>query len=109
MDFFVEEGFDGINPLEPIAGMDLAEVKQRYGDKLCLLGNIDCGYILSKAPIEEVEADVKRCLRDGAPGGGFVLMSSNSLHASVRPENYRAMVETARRYGNYPIDPQDFT
>ena len=96
----------GINPLEPVAGMDLGEVKQRYGDKLCLLGNVDCGYMLSHAPIEEVVADVKRCLRDGAPNGGFVLMSSNSLHSSVRPENYRAMVETTRCYGKYPLDLQ---
>ncbi len=107
IDFFVAAGFDGINPLEPIAGMDLGEVKRRYGDKVCLLGNVDCGYILSQAPIEEVVADVKRCLRDGAPGGGFVLMSSNSLHSSVRPENYRAMVETARRYGTYPLNLQE--
>jgi uroporphyrinogen decarboxylase len=107
IDFFVEAGFDGINPLEPIAGMDLGEVKRRYGEQVCLLGNVDCGYMLSQAPIEEVFADVKRCLRDGAPGGGFVLMSSNSLHSSVRPENYRAMVEAAHRYGGYPLNLQD--
>jgi uroporphyrinogen decarboxylase len=104
MDFFVEAGFDGINPLEPIADMDLGKVKQKYGDKLCLLGNVDCGHILSRAPIDEVVATVKQCIRDGAPGGGFVLMSSNSLHSSVRAENYRAMVETAHRYGTYPLD-----
>ncbi len=104
LDAFVEAGFEGINPLEPIAGMDLGEVKRCYGDKVCLLGNVDCGYTLSEAPLEEVEADVKRCLREGGPGGGYVLMSSNSLHSSVRPENYRTMVETAHRYGKYPLD-----
>jgi len=104
MDYFVEAGFDGINPLEPIAGMDLGEAKRRYGDKVCLLGNIDCGYTLSEAPLEEVVAEVKRCLREGAPGGGYVLMSSNSLHSSVRPENYRTMVETAHRLGTYPLN-----
>jgi uroporphyrinogen decarboxylase len=104
MDYFVEAGFDGINPLEPIAGMDLGEVKRRYGDRLCLLGNVDCGYILSEATTAEVVADVKRCLREGAPGGGFILMSSNSLHSSVRPANYRAMVEACHAYGHYPLN-----
>ena len=104
LDSFVEAGFDGVNPMEPVAGMDLGEMKRRYGDKMCLLGNVDCGYILSEAPIPEVVATVKRCLRDGGPGGGYILTSSNSLHSSVRPENYRAMVETARRYGAYPLD-----
>lgn len=106
MDFFVEAGFDGIHPLEPIAGMDLGEVKRRYGHRLCLLGNVDCGYMLSEAPIDEVGVDVKCCLRDGAPGGGYVLTSSNSLHSSVKPVNYRVMVETAHEYGSYPLDMQ---
>ncbi len=104
MDGFVEAGFDGINPIEPVAGMDLAEVKRRYGDRLSIIGNVDCGYILSHASLAEVVADVKRCLRDGAPGGGFVLSSSNSLHSSVRPQNYLAMVEAGKRYGAYPLD-----
>ncbi|MHB1160294.1 MAG: uroporphyrinogen decarboxylase family protein, partial [Chloroflexota bacterium] len=55
---------------------------------------------------DEVVADVKRCLRDGAVGGGYVLMSSNSLHSSVKPDNYRAMVEAAHEYGSYPLDMQ---
>jgi len=88
MDAFVETGINGINPLEPIATMDLSEVKRRYGDVVCLLGNVDCGYILSDAP----------------PGGGYILTSSNSLHSSVRPGNYIAMVEAGRAYGKYPLD-----
>ena len=104
MDDFVEAGFEGINPFEPVAGMDLGEAKQRYGDKVCLLGNVDCGRTLSEAPVAEVVGEVKRCLRDAAPGGGYILMSSNSLHGGVRPENYVAMVETGRRFGAYPLD-----
>jgi uroporphyrinogen decarboxylase len=106
IDSFIEAGFDGLNPLEPQAGMDLGEVKRRYGDALCLLGNVDCGYTLSEAPIAEVEAEVKQCIRVGGPGGGYALISSNSLHSSVRPQNYRAMVECAHRYGRYPLDLQ---
>lgn len=104
IDGFIEAGFDGLNPLEPIAGMDLAEVKRRYGDRLALLGNVDCGYILSEAPIPEVVADVKRAIRDGGPGGGYILTSSNSLHSSVKPENYLAMVKAGREFGAYPLD-----
>ncbi|MHB1007573.1 MAG: uroporphyrinogen decarboxylase family protein [Chloroflexota bacterium] len=104
LDYFVEAGFEGVNPLEPIAGMDLGEVKRRYGDKVCLLGNVDCGYVLCEASETEVVADVKRCLREGAPGGGYIITSSNSLHSSVRPENYLTMVNAARRFGQYPLD-----
>ncbi|MEK7765794.1 MAG: hypothetical protein AAB368_06110, partial [bacterium] len=38
-------------------------------------------------------------------GGGHILASSNTIHPGVKPENYRVMVETARRHGRYPIDP----
>jgi uroporphyrinogen decarboxylase len=104
MDSFIETGIDAINPLEPIADMDLAVAKRRYGDRLCLVGNVDCGYILSEASIAEVVDTVKKCILDGGPGGGYIICSSNSLHSSVLPQNYVAMVEAAHRYGAYPLD-----
>ena len=104
IDMFLEAGFDGLNPLEPLAGMDLAEVKRRYGDRACLVGNIDCGYVLSQAPLSEVVETVKRAIHDAGPGGGYMVSSSNSIHSSVKPENYRVMVETAHCFGVYPLD-----
>ena len=55
---------------------------------------------------EEVTEAVKETIAKGAPGGGYILASSNSIHPGVKPENYRAMVEAARRFGRYPLDPQ---
>lgn len=52
---------------------------------------------------EDVVAATKDALRAGAPGGGYILSSSNSIHSSVRPENYLAMLETLRRFGRYPV------
>jgi hypothetical protein len=43
MDLIVDCGFDGLHSMEPTAGMDIAEMKKKYGDKLCLIGNIDVG------------------------------------------------------------------
>ena len=53
----------------------------------------------------EAEADLERkTIEVAAPGGGFCLSSSNSIHSSVKPENYLAMVEMLREFGNYPIE-----
>jgi len=93
-----------MNPIEPAAGMDIAAMKERYGDRISLLGNIDCGKTLSEAPVSQVVAEVKDAIRQAGPGGGYMLMSSNSIHTSVRPENYRAMVEATRKFGRYPLD-----
>jgi uroporphyrinogen decarboxylase len=103
LDLIVEAGVDALNPLEPVAGMDIGEVKQKYGKQVCLIGNIDCAYLLSEASVEEVEAAVRECIRKASPGGGFILSSSNSIHSSVKPENYRTMLEATKKYGKYPI------
>jgi len=50
-----------------------------------------------------VREDVKRCMRQAARGGGYICMSSNSIHSAVKPENYVEMVKAIRDYGQYPI------
>jgi uroporphyrinogen decarboxylase len=103
LDMIVDTGVDAINPLEPVAGMDIAEVKKKYGQRVCLIGNIDCGDLLSHAPVEKVVNTVKETIRSAAPGGGYILSSSNTIHSSVKPENYQAMIVAAHQYGTYPL------
>ncbi len=103
LDPIVRTGADAIHPLEPIAGMDIGEVKQKYGKQVCLIGNIDCSHVLSEGSEEEVEAAVRECIRKASPGGGHIISSSNSIHSSVKPENYRRMIEATKKYGRYPL------
>jgi uroporphyrinogen decarboxylase len=102
-DLMVDSGIDAIDPLEPVAGMDILRVKEKYGDRLCLMGNIDCGDLLSRGTPIQVRKSVKETIAAAAPGGGYVLASSNSIHPAVKPENYRAMVSAGRAYGSYPL------
>jgi uroporphyrinogen decarboxylase len=104
MDMMVDAGIDAIDPIEPLAGMDIGEVKARYGDRIAVIGNVDCSIVLTQGTREEVEEAVKETIAKASPGGGHILASSNSIHPAVKPENYLAMVEAARKYGNYPID-----
>jgi uroporphyrinogen decarboxylase len=104
IDMIVETGIDGLHPIDPMAGMDLAEVKQQYGDRICLMGNIDCGATLSWKPVDEVRQEVKEAIRKAGYGGGYICMSSNSIHSGVRPENYAAMVQAIREFGTYPLE-----
>lgn len=103
IDMIVESGIDCLDPIDPIAGMNLAEVKTRYGDKIALKGNVDCAELLTFGSTEQVIEATKEALRQGAPNGGFILSSSNSIHSSVKPENYQAMVNTLREFGRYPL------
>jgi len=102
LDDIVESGVRCLHPVEPEA-MDLRDVKERYGSRICLAGNVDCKYILPFGREEDVRRDVRRCIDAAAEGGGFILTSSNSLHANVKVENIYTMVDEARRYGRYPL------
>ena len=97
----MDMGVNALHPIEPLA-MDIYEIKKRVGGKLCLIGNIDVDLLLRGTP-EEIEEDTKKHLRELGPGGGYVLGSSNSIHRTIKAENYRAMLDTALQYGKYPI------
>jgi len=103
LDSIVDTGIDALHPIEPVAGMNIGEVKRRFGDRVCLIGNIDCSYVLPEGSLEDVEAAVKECILKASPGGGHIISSSNSIHSSVKPENYRKMLEAVKKYGEYPI------
>ena len=103
LELMVSTDIDGINPLEPVAGMDIGEVKRKYGQRVCLLGNIDCGQLLSRGTPEAVARSVRETIRVAAPGGGYIMTSSNTIHSAVKPENYRTMIEETHRSGIYPI------
>ena len=98
----VDTGIDGLHPIDPMAGMDLAEVREKYPG-LCLMGNVNCGATLSWRSEEEVRQEVKECIKKAGYGGRYICMSSNSIHSGVRPENYVAMIKAIREFGKYPL------
>lgn len=102
LDLFADSGFDGVHSLEPTAGMDLAEVKQRVGDRMCIFGNLDIAHVLSQGTRQEVEGAVSDALRAAAQDGGFIMAMTNSHHG-VKVENTRWMIEFTHRHGTYPL------
>jgi len=104
MDMIVSAGPDALNPIEPLAGMELKKVKQLVGEKVCLMGNIDCGQLLPHGTAEEVRQAVRQAIADAGPGGGYIVSSSNSFHSSCHPGNLVAMVEAVKEFGRYPLD-----
>ena len=97
----VDSGFDCLDPIDPIAGMDLQKVKTDYGDRITLKGNVDCSATLSFKTEKETIEETKKCLEIAMPGGGYILSSINSIHSAVKPENYTAMLDTLKKFGKY--------
>lgn len=102
-DLLVDASYDAIHPLDPVAGMDLGEAKAKYGDRVCLMGNVDCSHLMTWGTPEEVRESVKNCIRQAGKGGGYICTTSNTVHAATKPENYVAMVEAIREFGQYPL------
>ena len=83
------------------SGMDLGTVKRMVGDRVCLVGNIDCARLLPHGSPEQVEQAVIQAIRHAGKGGRYILSSSNSIHSSVNPANFVAMIEAAHKHGAY--------
>lgn len=98
MEKIVSLGFDGLQSLQPSAGMDIKEIKEKYGDRLCLIGNIDLDYIMTFASAEEVKKNVEDTIRCAAPGSGFILSTCNTLVDIIPVENVHAMYDTAEKF-----------
>jgi uroporphyrinogen decarboxylase len=101
MDMIIDSGIDCLDPIDPQAGMDLGEVKAKYGQRVALKGNVDCAHLMTFGTPDEVVQATKDALSKGMPGGGFILSSSNSIHSAVKPENYSAMLKTLHEHGRY--------
>lgn len=96
----VEAGFDGLQCLEPAAGMDLCAIKKTYGKDLCLMGNIDPA-LLSK-PIDQIDSGknydrlrhaVENLLACAGADGGFIFGTCSGLHSGMSPELVQFMYD----------------
>jgi len=97
-DFLLGTEVDAYEEIDPIAGMDLARLKARCGDRVCFIGNMDIRHLLTSGTPEQVREATFRCLEAGRGNGGHILMSSNCIHESVKLELFMAYVEAYHEY-----------
>lgn len=96
-DDIIDCGVDAIHPIEPKA-MDIGRVKEKYGDKLCLIGHVDVD-LLARGTKEDIRKKVRENIEKAGYNGGYVIGSGNSVPDYVNFENYLAMLEAAREFG----------
>ncbi len=99
----IEAGFHGVESLEPFAGMNLKHLKETYGDKLCLIGNIDVSSLLPFGTMDQVVEAVRNCIKDAGEGGGYILSPCTDITNACKVENVLTMIETTKKYGKYPL------
>ncbi len=94
----IDLGFSGIHPLDPCA-VDIEQVKETYGSRICLIGNIDLRYALVNGHPHEVEQEVRDRVTRIGRDGGYILSSANTITGYCKDENILAMRDALLKYG----------
>ncbi|MGE5598109.1 MAG: uroporphyrinogen decarboxylase family protein [Bacteroidota bacterium] len=100
LDQLVSAGPHGLHSLDPMAGVDLAEVKRLYGGKICLIGNVNCA-LLQTGTEEEILASCRYAMEHGKPGGGYIFSTSNVIFRGVPRRSYDLMLEFYQKHRAY--------
>lgn len=97
-DFLIGAGVDGLEEIDYVAGMRIGQLKQRYGDRITFIGNLDIRFLLTRGTPEQCRQHTFEILEEGKGSGGHLLMSSNCIHEDVKLENFLACLEAYRDY-----------
>ena len=87
---------DGLHSFEDVIE-SVSSVKQRYGDRVSLIGGVDMDVLAGGTP-QQVAEYTRNTLDLCMPGGGYVLGSGNSIASYVPVENYFALLRTGLAY-----------
>ena len=101
-----ETDLNYINPLEipPMGDCNLADLKKSVGEKICLMGNLHTTDVMLFGNTCDVKRESLRAMRDAGESGAFVLSTGDQCGRDTPDENIFTMVETAKKYGVYPLD-----
>lgn len=99
VDQLVQTDPHALHSLDPQAGVDIADIKKRYGDRLCLIGNVNCG-LLDTGTDEDIAASARYALQSGMPGGGYVFSTSNCVYTGMPLASYETMLKVWREEGD---------
>ncbi|MBC7958248.1 MAG: hypothetical protein H7X94_00140, partial [Vallitaleaceae bacterium] len=98
MDMILDAGPHAIQSIDPIASVDIREVKEKYGSRICLMGNVNAAH-LQMGSKEEIIESSEYSLKHGMPDGGYIYSSCNSIFEGVPLDNYLLMLEVREKMG----------
>jgi len=101
LDQLVSTGIDALHSLDPMAGVDIAEVRRIVGPNFCLIGNVNCAWVQAGTR-QQIRNSALYCLREGGvDNGAYIYSTSNCIFRGVPMDNYLYMLELREEYG-YP-------
>jgi uroporphyrinogen decarboxylase len=83
-----------------MAGVDMKEMKRRAGNRICLIGNVNCA-LMQTGTDDEVLASCRYAMENGKPGGGYIFSTSNVIFKGMKKERYDLMLGYYRGHCGY--------
>jgi len=96
----IEAGMDCLQAMEVKAGMDVVELKKKYGDRISLMGGLDIR-ALETNDLGAVELELIAKVPAAMEGGGFMLHTDHSVSSRVNYETYKYFVQRGLEIGTY--------
>ena len=100
IDQLVSANPHALHSLDPMAGVDIKEVKARYGDRIALCGNVHCAHMQTGTP-EQIRASAEYAMRWGKPGGGFIFSTSNCVFRGMPLASYDLIHDIWMQHRDY--------
>ncbi len=94
INIFIELGFDGIQSLEPNAGVNIFTLFKKYQDQICFIGNIDISFLSFGTPLQIKDYVVKLIQKARKYNCHLVISPTQQINSSCIPENINTMIET---------------
>jgi uroporphyrinogen decarboxylase len=91
-DLLVDEGADALH----VDKVDINWLKENYGDKITIMGNVKTSTTMLLGTPEDVQKEALDCIKKGRKNGGFILSADCVIPRDTPPENLSALVEAAR-------------
>lgn len=101
LDLVPSTGIDGMDGIDPTCGMSVRHTKEKVGNQVTVMGGISCLTLLNGTP-EQVYEEASRCVKEGKPGGRYVLGSACAVARHTPPANLLAAAKAASDHGRYP-------
>jgi uroporphyrinogen decarboxylase len=97
LDDYLSLGAACFQSVDPMAGMDIAEMKRRCYGRMALMGNVQCN-LLQDGPLDAIRQSALYCLQHGAPGGGYIFGTSNTIFPGMPLQHYEYMLSVYREF-----------
>ena len=85
------------------AKANLGQLKEKYGKKICLMGNLHCVDVMARGTPDQVKSEALKCIQQAGSGGGYILSGDCDLAYDTPVESMRAMADAGKTFGGYPL------